>query len=83
MILDPDILTAALEALEAQRSRVAGQIALVRQLLGNSPERFSSTEVVGKQRKKREPLSEEVKKRMAASQRKRWAAAKKKPKPEI
>ncbi len=77
MALDHNLMAAALEGLEAQRSRILVQIATVRQLLGASPAGQSLGDVTPKQRKKRKPLSAEVKKRMAASQRKRWSKVKK------
>jgi peptidoglycan hydrolase CwlO-like protein len=79
----PEILEAALQGLESQRQKLEEQIAQVRSLLGRRvgrpPRTASQSEQVhaanGDGRKR--SLSEEARKRIAAAQKRRWAAYRK------
>jgi len=79
-----ELLEAALQGLEAQRQKLDEQIAQVRDMIGQRPGRSTygaggsqqATGVRGGARKKR-ILSPEARKRIAAAQRKRWAAFRK------
>jgi peptidoglycan hydrolase CwlO-like protein len=83
-----EILEAALQGLEAQRARLDEQIAQVRSLMGRRAGRPSRSESAAAEtanhtgaassggRKKR-VLSPEARKRIAAAQKKRWAAFRK------
>jgi len=76
-----EILQAALQGLEAQREKLDGQISQVRAMMGQRtvrPGRSSSADTsgIGVPRKKR-ILSAEARKRIAAAQKKRWAAFRK------
>src|SRR5947209_17013435 len=78
------ILEAALQGQEAQRQKLDEQIAEVRALMGERSERSSkrtgggatSGNSTGTTRKRR-VLSAEARKRIAAAQKKRWAAFRK------
>jgi hypothetical protein len=84
MNLNPEILTAALEGLQAQRDRLQQQIDEVRRLMGARPGRRSSSAAAadgqespaagGKATRKRRKLSAEARQRMAEAQKRRWAA---------
>ena len=78
-----EILEAALQGLESQRQRLDEQIAEVRSLMGGRVGRpargtkeASSTASSSSGRKKR-TLTPEARKRIAAAQKKRWAAFRK------
>jgi hypothetical protein len=78
-----EILEAALQGLEAQRKRLEEQIDQVRGMMGRRPGRplkGTGSEAASRgsafPRKKR-TLSAEARKRIAAAQRKRWAAFRK------
>jgi hypothetical protein len=79
-----EILEAALQGLEAQRLRLDEQISEVRALMGQNRGRVSARtgseaqhpSPGGKSRKPR-VLSPEARKRIAAAQKKRWAAFRK------
>jgi len=79
-----EILEAALQGLEAQRHRLEEQMSRVRTMLGHRVGRppkengaeASATGRSGGARKKR-TLSAEARKRIAAAQKKRWAAFRK------
>ena len=80
-----EILEAALQGLEAQRQKLDEQISQVRGLLGSRGGRSSKTAPAmneasssrsGAHRRKR-TLSPEARKRIAAAQKKRWAAFRK------
>jgi len=77
------ILEAALQGLEAQKQKLDEQIAEVRSLMGNRagrpPKRDGSGESSGSgtTTRKRRVLSPEARKRIAAAQKKRWAAFRK------
>jgi hypothetical protein len=84
--LDQSVLTAALEGLEAQKKRLEGHIAQVRSLLGlgtgrrgRPPKAAAATaEPAGPTRgRKRRKFSAATRAKMAAAQKKRWAAIKK------
>jgi hypothetical protein len=79
----PEILTAALQGLELQRDKLEEQIAQVRALLRRKPGRpakaavshlVSLPAVSGANKR---VLSSEARKRIAAAQKKRWAAFRK------
>jgi hypothetical protein len=79
----PEILTAALQGLELQRERLDEQIAQVRALLGRKAGRPAKVAVshsfslpAASSGSKR-VLSSEARKRIAAAQKKRWAAFRK------
>ncbi len=76
-----EILEAALQGLEAQRDRLEEQISQVRGMIGGRPGRPAGTgsrhmEASPAERKKR-VLTPEARKRIAAAQKKRWAAFRK------
>ncbi len=79
-----EILEAALQGLEAQREKLDIQIAQVHAMMGRrvgrpskqNPVESASTVTSAKARKKR-LLSPEARKRIAAAQKKRWAAFRK------
>ncbi len=75
---DPSLLAAALEGLELQRRRIDDQIAMVRGMLSGrkAAAAASSTGAAPVTRRKR-VLSEEARLRIAAAQKKRWAAFRK------
>jgi len=77
---DPSLLAAALEGLEAQRKRLDDQIAMVRGMLSgrksaSSASSTQSTTATPSRRKR--VLSEDARLRIAAAQKKRWAAFRK------
>jgi len=85
-----EILEAALQGLESQRQKLEEQIGQVRAMMGNRPGRPSkqssgsqgsgsgSTPASKTATRKRRLLSPEARKRIAAAQKKRWAAFRKK-----
>jgi uncharacterized protein with von Willebrand factor type A (vWA) domain len=81
----PEILEAALLGLESQRDKLDEQIAQVRSLLGRKagrPARVAASTTSSAVRTAKAPagirvLSEEARKRIAAAQKKRWAAFRK------
>jgi hypothetical protein len=78
----PEILEAALHGLELQREKLEEQIAQVRSMLGRRvgrPPRTakSAVEPDAKSGRGRRKLSDEARKRIAAAQKKRWAAFRK------
>ena len=88
--LNRDVLTAALEGLEAQKRRLEEQLQQVRSALGmeggrrGRPPRsaFQAADgqapFAGRPARKRRRLSAEARARISAAQKKRWAAAKRK-----
>ena len=79
-----EILEAALQGLEAQRQKLDEQISEVRSLLGRRvgrPPKAGAGEAKASTAsaapRKRRGLSEEARKRIAAAQKKRWAAFRK------
>ena len=87
---DPALLAAALEGLELQRQRLEAQIATVRSMMAGrkapavaatvsatkAPKAPKAPKAAKTNRKKR-VLSEEARNRIAAAQKKRWAAFRK------
>ena len=88
--LNREVLTAALEGLEAQRRRIEEQLQQVRSALGmggvrrgrppKSTAQSNDGEAPAASRpaRKRRRLSPEARARISAAQKKRWAAAKRK-----
>jgi hypothetical protein len=78
MNMDPAILGAALEGLEIQKRKIEEQIAAVRSMLGgrtySAPASSSSASDNGRRTRN---LSPEARERIAAAQKKRWAAYRK------
>ena len=87
--LDRDVLTAALEGLEAQKRKIEEQLGQVRSMLGGGaarrgrPPKSARAEqdgtapaAAGRGRRKRRKLSAEARARISAAQKKRWAAQK-------
>lgn len=78
--IDPAILGAALEGLENQKKRLEEQIASVRAMLGGktyvAPTVSVAVAETSSGRRKRN-LSPEARERIAAAQKKRWAAYRK------
>jgi peptidoglycan hydrolase CwlO-like protein len=78
-----EILEAALHGLEAQREKLDEQIAQVRRLLGSRGSRRTKAATAGdvdtpaKSGRKKRTLTAEARKRIAAAQKKRWAAFRK------
>ncbi|MDQ2713168.1 MAG: hypothetical protein M3Y24_13235 [Acidobacteriota bacterium] len=76
-----EILEAALQGLESQRDRLEEQIAQVRSMIGGRPGRPANAggESLRKGRtaRKKRVLTPEARKRIAAAQKKRWAAFRK------
>ncbi|MGE5489024.1 MAG: hypothetical protein ACM3ZB_14510 [bacterium] len=76
---DEELLKAALEGLEVQRARIDNQIRTVQSMLGQRRGRPSGPVVA----KREQPaggtrqLSEEARRRIAAAQKRRWAAYRK------
>ena len=68
--LSPEILTAALQGLEAQKDRIDSHIAQVRRMLGVRPKGPVAPPEAPKRRRK---LSVAARKHIAAVQRERWA----------
>ena len=80
-VANHEILEAALRGLELQREKLDEQIAQVRSMLGRRVGRPPKAAVAGSRApgtsRPRRQLSEEARKRIAAAQRKRWAAFRK------
>ena len=68
--LNPEILTAALQGLEAQKARLESQIAEVRRMLRPRAQQPAAPASAPKPKRK---LSAAARKRMAAAQKARWA----------
>lgn len=79
--LDPAILGAALEGLENQKKRLEEQIASVRAMLGGrsytAPAASSAPSFEVSSGRRKRNLSPEARERIAAAQKKRWAAYRK------
>ena len=77
-IHDNEILAAAIEGFEAQKSRLDARIAEIRQKLGGAagdePGTSSDAPAAGRKRRK---MSAAARKRIADAQKKRWAAVRK------
>jgi hypothetical protein len=69
-----EILTAAIEGYEAQKGRLDAQIAALRQVLNGNRMEPAAPALPPKRRRK---MSRAARARIAAAQRKRWAASKK------
>jgi hypothetical protein len=76
--LTNEILTAAIDGYEAQKIRIDGKIAELRAMLPAGPGQFGTPEPIKRNRRK---MSAAARARIAAAQRKRWAASKKAAKP--
>jgi hypothetical protein len=71
--LTPEIITAAIEGLEGRKARLDGEIADLRAMLSGGPaETAAPPDAVPRKRK----ISAAARRRMAAGQKKRWAAIK-------
>jgi hypothetical protein len=71
--LTSEILTAAIEGYEAQKSRIDGKIAELRAMLDGGPHEPAA--IAEPPTRKRRKLSAAARARMAEAQRKRWAAS--------
>lgn len=83
-IQDPLLLAAALEGLELQKKRIEDQIASVKAMLGGrkpaasaAPAAESAPAPAASGTRRKRVLSEEARLRIAAAQKKRWAAFRK------
>lgn len=77
-VTDSALLEAALEGLEMQKNRIEQQMAEVRRLLGKRPARKAADGAAAEaEPKQKRELSAEARKRIAAAQKKRWAAFRK------
>jgi hypothetical protein len=77
---DPALLAAALEGLELQRKRIDDQIAMVRGMLSGRKSVASAPaaeKAAPATSRRKRVLSEEARLRIAAAQKKRWAAFRK------
>jgi hypothetical protein len=77
---DPALLAAALEGLEMQRKRIEDQIATVRGMLSGRKSVSSAPSAPAAEKptsRRKRVLSEEARLRIAAAQKKRWAAFRK------
>jgi hypothetical protein len=72
--LTNEIITAAIEGFEAQKTRIDGQIAELRGLLTGGPAESAATPDAPKQGRRK--MSAAGRKAIAVAQRKRWAAKK-------
>ncbi len=76
-----EILEAALQGLESQRERLEQQIAQVRSMMGSRagrpPSSGGESSPKGRSVRKKRVLTPEARKRIAAAQKKRWAAFRK------
>jgi hypothetical protein len=80
-VQDPALLTAALEGLEAQKSRIEEQIQQVRAMLGRRrgrPPASAAAKAPAAETPAKRKLSPAARKRIAAAQKKRWAEFRKK-----
>jgi hypothetical protein len=75
--LNQELLTAALEGLEVRKKRIEEQITEVRSLMRSSGSRSTESDAQTPEQPRRRVLSAAARKRIAAAQRKRWAATKK------
>ena len=71
--MNREILEAALEGLESQKQKLENHIAAVYSLMGRKPARDMANDTASSTPAKR-VLSPEARKRIAAAQKKRWAA---------
>ena len=70
-----EILTAAIEGFEAQKTKINAQIAELREALSGGPAKPAVAPQL--QKRKRKKMSAASRARIAEAQRKRWAASKK------
>ena len=79
--MDKNLMEAAIVGLRAQRERIDGQISMLERELGKRgpgrPAGAASAKSPKKPMKRRRTMSPEARERIAAAQRKRWAAARK------
>jgi hypothetical protein len=84
-MIDQSLLAAALQGLELQKARLEAQIATVRQMVtgrvkpGRNPKtatEAAADPVARKKNRQKRKLSPEARERIAAAQKKRWAAVK-------
>ncbi len=75
--MNREILEAALAGLEAQKHKLDSHIASVRSLLGGKPAPSPSKSLGAVSAPVKRVLSVEARKRIAAAQKKRWAAYRK------
>jgi hypothetical protein len=78
VVPNKDLLTAALEGLEAHKRRIEEQVAQVRKMLGQRKAKAPAAEAPAAQPARRRKLSRGARKRIAAAQKKRWAEYRKK-----
>ena len=77
-VIDRGFLNAALEGLELQRERIAGQIRHVKSLLGEKqPSAVPAAAAAKSEPAVKRELSDAARKRIAKAQKKRWAAYRK------
>ena len=81
MTISHELLTAALEGLELQKTRIEEQIANVRSMLGikkrGRPPKNAASQEAPKPGRKRRKMSAAARKRIGDATRKRWAALRK------
>jgi len=81
MTISRELLAAALEGLERQKTRVEEQITNVRAMLGikkrGRPPKNAASQEAPKPARKRRKMSAEARKRIGDATRKRWAALRK------
>jgi hypothetical protein len=77
-IQDTSLLEAALEGLEAQKSRIEEQIGQVRAMLGGRRSRPVASAIPGVETPRKRQLSPAARRRIAAAQKRRWAEYRKK-----
>ena len=75
---EDDLLRAALEGLELQKQRIEAQIREVRSRLGKGRRSAVSAKTAEAPRRVRRRLSVDARKRIAAAQKKRWEAFRRK-----
>lgn len=79
--MEQTVLEAALLGLEVQKSRLENQIASVKAMLGKSspgrPKLSALSESSDAKQRKKRTLSTDARERIAAAQKKRWAAVRK------
>jgi len=81
-IQDKSLLSAALEGLQLQRTRIDEQIREVQSLLGRRSAPAAAESAAAKKPRKRRPLSRAARKRISVAQKKRWSEFRKKTKAE-
>ena len=75
--IDRELLEAALAGYQQQLSQLQEKMAELRERIGGTGGREAAPARAGGRKKKRSTLSPEARERIAAAQRKRWAAQKK------